>query len=297
MAGLSEALLQGMQAGKGLGGKQAGLQAALARLAESLKSRSEGKAALNLLGAQEAIKAQYQSPKDKAQADYYSAIAESIRGGGISPILGTDQSSRMSQFGIPEEEAEDYILRPKMVTNRGVAKSVMFPEKKEQLSEKTVESLKDVQTSIYGIEENLKTLEENPEIKKFLGPGLVQRPGAVADIAAQLGMAPKNFATFKASTDIAFQKYRKWVTGIQAGLKELNWIAVDYPKTTDTAENYISKSNKAIKDMQYNMDLYLDYLSKSNYATSQYKSIKKSKPGLDFSNMSDEELMAITGGE
>ena len=56
------------------------------------------------------------------------------------------------------------------------------------------------------LKKNVDFLENNPKIKEFIGPGLVQRPGTIADILTQLGMSPKEFATFKADVDKTFQK-------------------------------------------------------------------------------------------
>lgn len=214
--------------------------------------------------------------KESAMANYYNAIANQLKsGGGIGSDDGTlgnaPEADVMTKFGIPEEESEDYYLKPRMVRNRGITSSTPFPERKRDLSQKTVEQISGISSTVSDLMKNLQT-QEKEQFKS--GPGITTRGGAAGDIAAQFFRGPE-FVSWKSDVGRAFQKYRKWATGVAAGYPELNLLAPNFPKTTDMPEVFKQKTQSAIDDMERNRDTFLDYLSKSNYVTSQYKSIKK----------------------
>lgn len=261
-------------------GRLGGLASAISKVADRLRQERETKQSLNLLGQTEEMKAkmaaspEYQTPKDKATANYYNSLADTIKGGGLSSLSIEDDSESsdiMSKFGISEEESEDYFLKPRMVRNRGVTSSVAFPERKKELSQKTVEDIASISSTVSDLMKNLETQES----KKFnSGPGITTRSGAVGDITAQFFRGPE-FTSWKSDVGRSFQKYRKWATGVAAGYPELQLLAPNFPKTTDTPEVFKQKTMSAVDDMDRNKKIFLDYLSKSNYATSQYRSIKK----------------------
>lgn len=217
----------------------------------------------------------------KSQLDLNKAYIGYLSG---EKVKEEDLSSQIP----PGENIEDYLLKPTITKVRGIPKKTFIAERKPIIPTKELTELKDIDVNISDLKSNLTYLEKKPEIKNFIGPGIVQRPGAIADIVAQLGGAPKDFLTFKAKTDLTFQKYRKWVTGVQAGYPELQWIVVDYPKATDTAENYVSKAQNAIVDMERNKTMFLDYLSKAGFATGKFKQPTSGNAQLPTGFNSDE---------
>jgi hypothetical protein len=233
-------------------------------------------------------------PKDASDL-YYEEAAR---------VLKNSNNNQTDTIKIPKgEHQEDWYLKPEMRSMRGVPTQVEIPTRKNQVPREDLALIKDLDVNISDLQSNLKFLEDNPKIKEFLGPGLAQRPGTIADIVTQMGFAPKDWATFKSKTDLAFQKYRKWVTGVQAGYPELQWIVVDYPKPTDTFENYASKALSAMEGMARNKEIYLDYLSKNNYAVGKLRDNQLEKDREvtpqgqeDLSNLSDEELRKIAAG-
>ena len=294
-------LVSGFEIGQRTGGS--GFGSIINKVAAKLQEDRKSQEALNLLGKTEEIKAKYANSgpkgmaeveKEKAMANYYNSIAGQVSGGGALPsILGGDETSSMSSFGIPEEQAPDYYLKPRMVRNRGITSSVLFPERKKDLSQKTVDEISDLTSTMSDLNKNLKTQEE----KNFnSGPGITTRSGAIADITAQFFRGPE-FTSWKSDVGRAFQKYRKWATGVAAGYPELNMLAPNFPKTTDTPEVFRTKTLSAMDDMERNKQIFLDHLSKANYVVSQYKNIKKPSTSTqpDLSSMSNEELMRIAG--
>ncbi len=227
---------------------------------------------LNLEGAGYPVS--FEKPKPDFMTQYLALQASGGLGGGV----GSQDISAQ----IPEgENPEDFYLKPVITKVRGVPQKDFIAERKDKIPSKELGDLKDLDVNTADLEANLNMLEKNPAIKSFIGPGIAQRPGAIADIITQFGGAPKEFATFKAASDLAFQKYRKWVTGVQAGYPELQWIAVDYPKPTDKYEIYASKANKAMEGMQRNREIFLDYLSKNNYAVGKFKQSSQTQQGND----------------
>lgn len=224
--------------------------------------------------------------RQKYPSPIESLIAKQLGGGengsGITNAPASTSEEALKQ--IPTGDVpEDYITKVETRSVRGIPQTIYRPERKAKVPREDLSLIKDLDVNISDLESNLQFLKDNPQVKEFLGPGLVQRPGAFADIAAQLGASPKDFPTFKAKSDLAFQKYRKWITGVQAGYPELQWIVVDYPKPTDVPEVYLSKANSAIEGMRRNKEIYLDYLSKNNYATGNLKSMRTNQSSTNNS--------------
>lgn len=226
--------------------------------------------------------------RQKYPSPIEALIAKQLGGNGIENAPASTSEEALKQ--IPTGDVpEDYITKVETRSVRGIPQTIYRPERKAKVPREDLSLIKDLDVNTSDLESNLQFIESNPKIKEFLGPGLVQRPGAFADIATQVGFAPKDFATFKAKSDLAFQKYRKWVTGVQAGYPELQWIVVDYPKPTDRADVYISKANSAIEGMKRNKDIYLDYLSKNNYAVGSFKQPKQNT----YNSLDEETAMSI----
>jgi hypothetical protein len=203
---------------------------------------------------------------------------------------GNNESTDNSNLSIPAttpEEAinrlpkgefpEDYKIKSESRSLKGIPMQIYTPEKKPLVQPSQQKELNQIKQARILLERNMETLNKNPQIKKFIGPGLVQRPGAMADIIGQLGGSPKDFVTFKADVDKAFQKYRKEITGVQAGYPELQWLAPDLPKTTDTAENFISKTVSAIEQFKMAENQLLDVWGKAGMAVGKLKETSKVK--------------------
>jgi hypothetical protein len=109
-------------------------------------------------------------------------------------------------------------------------------------------------------------------------------------------MNPKdaNWGTFKAETDKTFQVWKKYITGAQAALGELGWLAPDFPETTDNPTLYKKKATVAIQRMNELKALMKDTWS-PNYRMSGLEASGSKKN--DISSMSDEELQKIIAGE
>lgn len=273
-------------------GRFTGLLNYLNAIVDQRNEKAQTVKALDLLGKTETLKANIQTPKDAAMANYYNSLAKTIEGGGITG--NNVNPDEMDKFGIPQEQLEDYYLKPRMIRNRGVTSSVAFPERKRDLSQKTVEDIATITSTASDLMKNLQTQEE----KNFnSGPGITTRSGAVGDITAQFFRGPE-FTSWKSDVGRAFQKYRKWATGVAAGYPELQILAPNFPKTTDIPEVFRQKTMSAVDDMNRNRDTFLDYLSKSNYATSQYKSIKATQNNnlLEFSSEIEAEKANLKPG-
>lgn len=195
-------------------------------------------------------------------------LSETASGSGSNSVAEGDP---FEEHGIPEEEREDYILQPVLRNVRGIPERFNVPKRKTELNKGQIDLVVEGASTISDLKKNLNTLKSNIDNKNFnIGPGIVTRGGAVGDIGAQWIRGPE-FASFKGDVGRAFQKYRKWATGVAAGYPELSLLAPNFPKTTDEEDVFITKSLSAIDDMERNYGLYLNALSKSNYAVSKYR--------------------------
>jgi hypothetical protein len=208
------------------------------------------------------LKQKYPSPLE--------ALISQQLGGGMPNAPATTEQAAIEQ--IPKTDTpEDYNIKVETRSVRGIPQSIYRPEKKNVVSAAQQKELYTIRQTRMLLERNLEQLQSNPEFMKFIGPGLVTRPGAFADIAAQFGGAPKNFVTFKADVDKAFQKYRKEVTGVQAGYAELQWLAPDLPKTTDTSANFIAKTNSSIEQLKKSEEELINLWSNSGLASGKLR--------------------------
>lgn len=175
------------------------------------------------------------------------------------------------------EDPEDYIPKPMVRKVNNEATEIYLAEKKQKVPAKQLDDLR-----LLGI--NISDLSRNLEVKKIkgidTGPSIVNRPGVIADIIGNL-QGKKDLLSFKAEVDKAFQKYRKETTGVQAGYKELNWLAPDFPKVTDEDAVFIQKSEDAINTVKINQNMFLDYLKDNGYAVGK---LRKSILGQKSSN-------------
>ena len=184
--------------------------------------------------------------------------------GGIDPNMSIQDS--MSQAGIPLEQQQDYRITPQTYTWRGKQKIISKLERKKDISQKTIGDITQMDNTHEVLNKNMNILQEKGIMS---GPGIVTLGGPTADIAAQYLRSPE-FVTWKASTQRAFQLYRKWATGVAAGYPELQLLAPNYPKSTDKPDVFISKSFDVMKDIEKNRNILIKNLNKGGYATSAY---------------------------
>jgi hypothetical protein len=168
--------------------------------------------------------------------------------------------------GIPEDEVDDYLIKPVKQTIRGMVNTVPILERKKTLPAKQLEDLgafENTQQDLSAVVERLKSSGLQ------LGPGFSTRPGAISDMLGQ--MKGPEFAALKSDIGRNFQTYRKWVTGVAAGYPELNMLAPNYPKATDANDIFIQKSVDVMKDIERNREIMLDHFSKGGYAVSKLR--------------------------
>lgn len=172
----------------------------------------------------------------------------------------------LAQLGIPEEERDDYIIKTATQNIRGIKQQIPILERKKTLPAKEAGDLADMTSTKLDLDKNIQMLQEKG---LQLGPGFSTRPGAISDILGQMKGA--DFATLKSSIGRSFQKYRKWATGVAAGYPELNMLAPNYPKATDTNDVFLSKTLDVMKDIDRNQETTLNYFGDAGFAVSKLK--------------------------
>jgi hypothetical protein len=193
--------------------------------------------------------------------------------------------------GIPEEEVDDYLIKPVKQTIRGIVNTVPILERKKALPAKQLEDLgnfENTQRDLGAVVERLKASGLR------FGPGFSTRPGAISDMLGQI--KGKEFAAIKADIGRNFQLYRKTTTGVAAGYPELNMLAPNYPKATDENDVFIQKSIDVMKDIERNREIMLDHFSKGGYAVSKLRKKSDGQPIAD-SNSRYQRYLEIVGGK
>ena len=232
-------------------------------LLDQFNKASESNREINKLMAVEKFKNSLSSPKEEAQADYYRASADLMRGGfGSSP---SDVSSIASQAGIPEE---DYFMNPTVNRYRGQMNVQNAPQLKQPLDAKSTEQVKSLRSIHMNMKNNLGLM--TPQIKGFMNPldPRASRGGIGSGLLKIQSMGDPNardFITFKAETDKLFQEFRKDTTGAQAALKELGWLAPDFPEPNDPPDTYMNKANEAIRRIEQGEQLLLNTYSERGF--------------------------------
>lgn len=176
-----------------------------------------------------------------------------------------------AQSNIPPNEQEDYLIKPVKQTIRGILTTVPIVERKKSLPAKNLDDLANLDNSRQDLNQVVERLKKNG---LQLGPGFSTTPGAISDMLGQMKGA--EFAGIKADIGRNFQLYRKWATGVAAGYPELNMLAPNYPKATDTNEVFIQKSIDVIKDIERNRNIMLDHFSNGGYAVSKLRNMDSS---------------------
>lgn len=234
---------------------------------ENFKTRHEYEQKLGL----EKAKSQMMSPKDVSMAKYYDESAKAISGGGMgtgaSDIQGVANQAGMSP--------EDYVLNPTVNRFKGQTRVVNTPQLKQPMPESGALPLRGGRQSALGLVNNLGTM--TPDIKKEMGPVILGHLGAmkgkIGDLSLNLRSALFNdknavkFASFKSQSDILFQNFRKFITGVQAAYPEIQMLTPDYPQPTDTPEVYTKKSMDLVNMADRIEQQVLDLESQRGYRT------------------------------
>lgn len=200
-----------------------------------------------------------------------------VEGGVTTPIANPENSSNLSQkekvlkdAGIPEEEWVDYNMKPTITRTRGIPTTTLVPEKKKLLGDATIKELGGLEATANDLLKNVNTLFTLNKSGKHSGAGYASTNMPGADLYAQY-VQGADFASWKSDVGRAFQKYRKWATGVAAGYPELNMIAPNFPKSTDKDDVFIKKTISSIDDLQRNQETLAEYFDKAGYATSSIK--------------------------
>ncbi|MDI6732315.1 MAG: hypothetical protein QME16_00080 [Planctomycetota bacterium] len=206
-----------------------------------------------------------------------------------------NEKDTLAKLGIPEEEKDDYIIKTTTQTIRGIKQQIPTIERKKTLPAKEARDLAEMSSTKQDLDKNMQMLK-NEGLQ--LGPGFSTRPGAISDMLGQMKGA--EFATLKSSIGRSFQKYRKWVTGVAAGYPELNMLAPNYPKATDTNEVFLSKTLDVMKDIERNQEITINYFSDAGFAVSKLrKRISGQRPEEgnipSFSSEQEAEASGVKG--
>lgn len=187
--------------------------------------------------------------------------------------VSANEKDVLSNLGIPEEEKDDYIIKTATQTIRGIKTQVPILERKKTLPAKEASDLSNMASTKQDLNKNILYLKDKG---LQLGPGFSTTPGAISDVLGQI--KGSDFATLKASIGRTFQKYRKWATGVASGYPELNMLAPNYPKATDTNDVFISKTLDVMKDIERNQETTLNYFGDAGYAVGKLKARMKQEP-------------------
>lgn len=246
------------------------------RLTEMFKGVSSGNIEVDN-GMTDDVLGKSEQPQQDAQQDVQAQEPSKV----LSESFGLGKGMKIKRIGselsytpeealtkIPKGESpDDYLPQPKIRKVGSETKEIYIAEKKQKVPVKQLDDLR-----LLGI--NASDLARNLEVKKTkgidTGPSLLNRPGTIADILGNI-TNKKDLLSFKAEVDKAFQKYRKETTGVQAGYKELNWLAPDFPKVTDEDDVFIQKSEDAINTVKKNQEMFLDYLQDNGYAVEKLR--------------------------
>ena len=177
------------------------------------------------------------------------------------------------------EHPEDYILEPTIKNVRGVPIRTNQKKLKPSVQEATIETLKAGRRTSEGLVKNVDRL--TPEIRKKMGPVLLGHVTAMnndlgnmlLNLESSLFNDPSTaqFAEFKSQSDVLFQSWRKFITGVQAAYPEIKMLKPDYPHPTDTPEVYISKARGLVEQARDTEQLMLDMESQRGFRTGELR--------------------------
>jgi flavin-binding protein dodecin len=172
-------------------------------------------------------------------------------------------------------DPNDFVVKPMVRNVAGIPQTIYTPELKKELPGPATKEFSSMAKTAKALNDNLKMLSKNKDSfekeMNYFNPKAKRGGtfwGNVGSMMMKLDPNSKEFATFRAETDKAFQTYRKETTGAQAALAELGWLAPDFPEADDNPELYKHKAIEAIKRINEGQYMYLDQLSNSGFRTS-----------------------------
>src|SRR3990167_7811226 len=113
-----------------------------------------------------------------------------------------------------------------------------------------------------------------------------------------------DFSAFKSQTDVAFAKYRKFITGVQAAFPEIKMLEPDFPQPWDTPDIYRAKAKGLLEQVKDVENQILDLESQRGFRTSEIRKgqenalsplqqgIQNSNPQPTRSKITSEEALA-----
>lgn len=227
----------------------------------------------------QAVKDNMQNQLRQSQIDINKEVMKSLASGG----------GEKSQEGGTEFAPEDYINKQVVRNIRGIPQIMTVPELKPVLPPTMEKSYRGILNTELAIKQNLKMLEDDKSLEKYMSPFEIKawkggNPiGALGNILIKMNPKDANWSTFKAETDKAFQTFRKETTGAQAALAELGWLAPDYPEADDNPMQYKRKAAVALQRMAEAKELLKNTWG-ANYRVSNLTQQKESKVELDMTD-------------
>lgn len=203
-------------------------------------------------------------------------------------------------------DPNDFVVKPITRNIGGIPQTIYVPELKKELPQPATKEFNSMAKTAKALNDNLKMLSKNEgsfeKEMNYFNPKAKRGGtfwGNIGSMLMKIDPKSKEFATFRAETDKAFQTYRKETTGAQAALAELGWLAPDFPETDDNPELYKHKAIEAIKRINEGQQMYLEQLSNSGYRTSSLEKMLSqgnenqntfTVNGKTYSNIPDDQV-------
>ena len=212
----------------------------------------------------------------RAKESLYNKMLSNESNGLTSPDAILNQASQSSGLG-----KEDFNVKPITRMVAGVPHTAYVPELKKELPSSARKIIDEINPVKLGLKQNLDFLEKNPSVKKYMTPAEIRAhkgssvTGFIGNLLLKVDPSKdaQSFGVFKAETDKIFQKFRKETTGAQAALKELGWLAPDFPEADDNPELYKAKAVEALKRIDEGYNALTENYSAQGYRTSELKKV------------------------
>ena len=187
------------------------------------------------------------------------------------------QRDPFERYGIPTEEAEDYNLENLHESVHGIPITSREPKLKPEVPNNILLDFKGSRSKSASLSNQLTKLIHSKNIQNNLNPfNPMAHRGLIGDLSAKVASLANSkdiaeFTEFKANTDRDFQEYRKYITGVNAGFPEIQFLQPIYPQTTDPPSKYVSTALGALEDMKRNDELIMQTASQAGYRTRGFK--------------------------
>ena len=287
---------QAFQAGQAMGSGASSLPSFFSSLTDRLKSHLDSRNKIQAdIGSQLAVKSAL-APGELAQDKELAKYKQDLENQGPGADLQRAKAGFLERIGVggsagqsPDEVAqalseggkdpEDFEITPQERNVMGIPITKYTAKLKPMVDQKTDAQIKALRTQANGLTRNLELMSKN--VRDYMSPtnfGASRIPGAGAYLKGKAAFGTDSasqsateFATFKAETDKVFQAFRSDVTGAAAGLRELGWLAPDFPEANDPPKLYTRKAIEALKRIKEGEQLLLDSASQRGQRTSGYR--------------------------